>query len=94
MEKNDGKLDGPRVKRKKTVFCTQYADSGKDRKIAERVKNNLTRHNNTIDDSIQTKTKKCSNLTACSPNNESLFIRSGFCDLSRSGFSHRKLDKK
>ena len=28
-----------------TVFCTHYADTGKDRKTAECVKNILTRHN-------------------------------------------------
>ena len=40
-----GKLVGPRVKWNETVFCTHCADTGKDRKTAECVKNNLTRHN-------------------------------------------------
>ena len=39
------KLGGPRVKWNETVFCTHCADTGKDRKTAECVKNNLTRHN-------------------------------------------------
>ena len=39
------KLGGPRVEWNEKVFCTHCADTGKDRKTAECIKNNLTRHN-------------------------------------------------
>ena len=40
-----GKLQVPRVKWTETVFCTHCFDTGKDRKTAECVKNNLPRQN-------------------------------------------------
>ena len=40
-----GKQGGPRVKWNETIYCTHCAGSGKDRKTAECVKNNLARHN-------------------------------------------------